>query len=327
MAAEQTRNVAELGQMADGAGGQYRDAFGALGDAKTGFDALAAGEGPSLAQAQLEAQSGRNIAAQMALAGQARGGNLSAMTNQAQATGVGMAMQTNQQLAELRAEEQLAAMQASAGLAGQMAGMSSDRQMGMMGMGQQALGAQADRDMAWRLAQQDNKMRRKDGNRAFGLNAVGLGLEMAPGMAGMFSDRNLKRDIKPAKSPIAMVLLADSEHEGCEVCGRSGCKAEHETESMGDGGDQARLAARQALGKLRPYEYEYTQEGRERGMPGGKIVGVMAQDLEKSEAGRELVDEEHGRKWVDGPKALSLVLAGAADHEQRLRALEKGKGR
>jgi hypothetical protein len=329
MAAEQTANVAQLGAQAGQAGGQYQDAYGALGGAKAGFDALAAGEGPSLAQAQLEAQSGRNIASQMALAGQARGGNLSGMAQAAQATGAGMALQTNQQMAELRAQEQLAAMQGAAGLAGQMAGMSSDRQLGMMGMGQQALGSQVDRDMAWRLAQQDARQRQRESNRAFGLGVVDRGLgavEAGAGMAGTFSDRDLKQDIKRAKSPIAMLLLAKPEADECPSCGRAGCEAEHETESMGRGDDPSvakRLAARKAFKKLRSYEYEYTDEGRDKGMPGGKVVGVMAQDLEKSEAGRELVSEKKGRKWIDGRKALSLVLAGAADHEQRLAALEK----
>lgn len=339
MAAEQTANVQQLGAQAGRAGGQYQDAFGALGDAKAGFDALAAGEGPSLAQAQLEAQSGRNIAAQMALAGQARGGNMAGMSQAAAATGTGMALQTNQQMAELRANEQLGAMQAGAGLAGQMAGMSSDRELGMMGMGQQAFGAQVAGDMAWRLAQQEAAQRKREANRAFGLGVADRGLgaiEAGANIAGTFSDRVLKRDIKPAKSPIAMLLLGKGEDDdACPHCGRPGCAAEHETESMGsDDGDEdegpslvRRLAARDAFKKLKPYEYEYNDEGREKGMPEGKVLGVMAQDLEKSEAGRELVDEKNGRKWIDGRKALSLVLAGAADHEARLAALEKGMGR
>lgn len=332
--AEQAANAEKLDALAGAAGRQYEGAYGALGDAKARFDALAAGQGPSVAQAQLEAASGRNIAAQMALAGQARGGNLAQMANQAQATGAGMAMQTQQQMAELRAEEQLAAMNASAGLAGQMAGMANDRQMGTLGMGQQAMAAQADRTMAWGMAQQDQAQRRRESNLGFGL---GL-LEAGTGLAGTFSDRTLKRDIKPAKSPIAMLLLAEDDEDdgGCPHCGRPDCQAEHETESMGSeppepeaegGGLARRLAARKALGKLRPYEYEYNDEGRARGMPEGKVVGVMAQDLELSEAGRALVDDEQGRKWIDGRKALSLLLAGAADHEARLRAVEKGKVR
>jgi hypothetical protein len=314
---EQQANVQQLGGQANQAGGQYQDAYGALGDAKAGFDALAAGEGPSLAQAQLEAQSGKNIAAQMALAGQARGGNLNAVTQGAQATGAGMMLQTNQQLAEQRMAEQLAAMNASAGMAGQMAGMSSDRQLGMMGMGQQALGQQVSNDMAWKLAMLDDRRRQQEGNRAFGLNAAGLGLEVAgaaiPG-GGAFSDRDLKTKVKRAKSPIAMLLLASP--EDCE----------DEDEPMGEPSTARKLAARKALGKVEPYEYEYNAEGKARGMPGGKVVGVMAQDLERSEAGREVVEEKDGRKWLDGRKALSLVLAGAADHEQRLAELE-GKRR
>lgn len=45
----------------------------------------------------------------------------------------------------------------------------------------------------------------------------------------------------------------------------------------------------------------------------GEIVGVMAQDLEKSKLGREIVEEdEQGRKYVDGRKLSSLFLASLA---------------
>lgn len=336
MSAEQSANVDMLGNMAGGAGGQYQDAYGALGGAKAGFDALASGSGPSLAQEQLKTQSGKNIAAQMALAGQARGGNMAAMTNAAAATGSGMQMETNRQMAELKAGEQLAAMNASAGLAGQMAGMSSDRQMGMMGMGQDAFGSQVDRDMAWRLAQQDARMRRKENNRAFGLGIADRGLgaiEAGAGIAGM-SDIRVKENIKPVKSPIAMLLLgkvkSGDEDGECPHCGREDCESEHETESMGSDEKPSmakRLAARDALSKLKPYEYEYNEEGREKGMPKGKVIGVMAQDMEKSEMGADAVEEKDGRKWIHGFKSLSMVLAGAADHEARLAALEKKRGR
>ena len=155
------------------------------------------------------------------------------------------------------------------------------------------------------------------------------------------SDINVKEKIKPIKSPIAMLLLGkaksgdDDECEGeeCEHCGRMGCKSEHETESMGSSDDDEkpslarRLAAREAFGKMRPYEYEYNDEAKSMGMPSGKVVGIMAQDMEKSEAGKEVVGEKEGRKWLDGPKAISLVLAGAADHETRLAELEKKRGR
>jgi Chaperone of endosialidase len=341
---EQYANRAKLGRLGTEAGGQYQDAYGALGDARAGLDALAAeaGQGPSLAEAQLETNAGRNIAAQMAMAGQARGGNMASMTQAAQATGTGMALQTNQQLAELRAQEaaeaqnfKLSAMNASAGLAGQMAGMSSGRQLDSLGMGQAAL--QNDAAMAAQMQMQQNELRaqRKQANRQWANDVGNTGLRAAEGAAEAvgklwpMSDVRVKEKIKPAKSPIAMLLLGKAEGE-CPHCGREGCEAEHETESKGSGEDDEtpgiarQLAARGALKKLKPYEYEYSDEGRAKGMPAGRVVGVMAQDLERSEAGREVVGEdEDGRKHIDVTKSISLVLAGAADHEKRLAALER----
>lgn len=64
------------------------------------------------------------------------------------------------------------------------------------------------------------------------------------------------------------------------------------------------------------FEYKNKSNGT------GKQVGVMAQDLEKSKLGGQIVDNKKGQKQVDFAKGLGAVLAAQADLNKRLKALE-----
>jgi hypothetical protein len=80
--------------------------------------------------------------------------------------------------------------------------------------------------------------------------------------------------------------------------------------------------AEELLKGLRAYRYKYRSEKDGK----GEFVGPMAQDLEKSRAGRQAVFEgPDGKKMVHGAR-LSLALAAAAGNiDRRLRSLEKGR--
>lgn len=54
----------------------------------------------------------------------------------------------------------------------------------------------------------------------------------------------------------------------------------------------------------------------------GRRVGIMAQDLERSEAGKRIVFDAPGGKALDVNKALSAALASAARLNERVRDLE-----
>lgn len=73
------------------------------------------------------------------------------------------------------------------------------------------------------------------------------------------------------------------------------------------------------LATLKPYTFKYAEDV---GM-GGKIYGVMAQDLEKTNIGSTLVFEHEGKKAVDVPRTVSLLLAVIADLNSRLKKLEE----
>lgn len=88
----------------------------------------------------------------------------------------------------------------------------------------------------------------------------------------------------------------------------------------------------QFLGRLRPATYRYNKEGRklQRRLGSeaeGRQVGVMAQDLEKSDVGRSMVSENaEGRKKVDVGKAAMASLAANAYLKDRIDQLEGALG-
>lgn len=74
------------------------------------------------------------------------------------------------------------------------------------------------------------------------------------------------------------------------------------------------------LDNLKPYNYNYKDEAHGE----GKHTGIMAQDLEKSAIGKELVKETPDGKHVDVKKALSAIMASQARLARRLKDIEKG---
>jgi hypothetical protein len=76
------------------------------------------------------------------------------------------------------------------------------------------------------------------------------------------------------------------------------------------------------LDSLTSYKYKYKNPAKH---GGGERVGVMAQDLEKSDAGAQMVSDGPEGKMVDFSKSGPTVLASLADINDRLRKLE-GEG-
>ena len=83
------------------------------------------------------------------------------------------------------------------------------------------------------------------------------------------------------------------------------------------------------LSALAPKSYEYTEEAIDKGAPTGRKSGVMAQDMQKSKLGKQLVKETpEGDLKVDSNMALSALMAAGANANKRLKALEnKSKGK
>lgn len=71
------------------------------------------------------------------------------------------------------------------------------------------------------------------------------------------------------------------------------------------------------LSKIDPYTFEYKDESL-----GGKQMGVMAQDLEKSDIGRSLVENHPEGKTVRVDKIGLPILAAQSDMFKRIKELE-----
>ncbi len=75
------------------------------------------------------------------------------------------------------------------------------------------------------------------------------------------------------------------------------------------------------LDELVPYQYEYKDEKHGE----GKQLGVLAQDLEKSEQGQKSIINTAEGKMVDPSKLQGPMMASLADLHQRLKNLESGE--
>jgi hypothetical protein len=76
------------------------------------------------------------------------------------------------------------------------------------------------------------------------------------------------------------------------------------------------------LGKLQSYDYNYKNPNEE-GTSEGRKTSVMAQDLEKSEIGKDMVfDRADGKKMVDYGKALPALVAAVAEQHKDLEDLK-----
>jgi hypothetical protein len=81
------------------------------------------------------------------------------------------------------------------------------------------------------------------------------------------------------------------------------------------------------LAAIKPRTYEY-KDAEVPGAAPGRFLSPMAQDLEKSELGKDLVVEGvDGYKRVDYARGLGALLASAAFQEERIAKLEKKGGK
>jgi hypothetical protein len=94
----------------------------------------------------------------------------------------------------------------------------------------------------------------------------------------------------------------------------------------GQKSDERSKQAIQAVRAAPGYEYEYKPEHQGPGAPPGRHVGPMAQDLEKTPMGKQMVSEgPNGMKQIDTARLPLLNTAALHDIDSRLRKLEGGR--
>lgn len=285
-----------------GFGQDYQAALGQQGQMFDQYGQMAAGQGPSLAQAQL--QEGMGMASQAATQQMlnARGGNAAGAQMAGATIGASMGGQAAMASAALRQQEQLAAMQQQAALANQMAGQGLQGQMGMEQLYQGALGQQLDANLAGRQLRNEGQMQR---------------LERGKMIKSFFlpdlSDPRAKTGIEPTQPSGAQ--------KAGGILGALGLGTIGSLVALSDVRSKTNIAptsASEVMGQLEPATYEYKPGF---GQPPGRNVGVMADDL--GAAYPQAVGQgPDGLLYIDQAKAGALTLAASAEQEKRIRMLE-----
>lgn len=324
-----------------GAGGaSQQDAMGMMRQA-------AMGQGPSAAQAQMQRGLGQAIAASRSAAASAKGVN-PALAQRMAAQGI--AQQTADvasQAAALRAQEQQAAMSQYGGMAeaqrGQDIGLASQQaqltqQAGLQGAAQQQQMAQFNAGQLQQaaLANQGADLQAQQASLAATGQLIGMGMsheqaqaQLNLGLMGQQTQRQLSAaQIRAAQQAAASAQSAADRDFwrntlvglGTQivggVAGGAGAQLAMSDERVKTDIEPAAVEVRTLLDAIRPFSFEY-KDGE-----GDRNYGLMAQDLEKSEAGRTLVEERDGIKRVDTGKLAMAIAAAAADLNDRVEKLE-----
>lgn len=267
--------------------------------------------GPSAAELQMRQGLGAAINAQRAQAASARG--LSpGMAQRMAAQGIaGAQMQTNQQTGVLRAQEQLGAQNALGGLLAQQRG----QDLNSAQMAQQ--GAQFNTQ-----TEMQNRQQMDQATQAY----IGMGMSREQAQQQALADQEKLKADQQASANTLNAATAEGNADRAQkakggLIGAAGAalgsifsdrnakteirEADADTEELLDG--------------MGSYLYKYRDQRHGK----GERLGVMAQDVAKSRAGREIVSRhESGLLQLDGKKTLGALLAAAANLNKRVRRME-----
>lgn len=311
--------------------------------------AKASGEAPSLAEAQLRSATDRNLAQQLAAAQAQRGGNVAAQQRQLAQQGAQAGREVAQDAAQARLQEQMGYEQMLAQQLGQEQEMADQlmkyyldrgfsieeaRTAALMDfertrLGQDRVAAQ----IASGNFQAQQQAGAQMGAAGLGLLGTGLGLASKAGLGGKIasgigaigsiftSDETKKTKIKKVdKKDISKMLKVVSKSlEKSEDTGDNKAKNESEKKDI----------KKDFLDKLTAYTYEYKKDMKDKPEAGkGRFMSIMAQDLEKTPLGKNMVIEnEDGVKMIDSGKGFGAILAAQAHLNKRLEELEKKKSK
>lgn len=300
------------------------------------------GSGPSAAQALAKSQLDSNIAAQSAMAAQARGGNIAGALRGAQQAGQGMMLQSQQQNAALRAQEQLNAQQTMMAGNAQLAG---------------ALGNQRVTDVNQAVAGAgalNQAVTNQAGQAQLGQGAIAQGAQMLGTSAGLAQNefgqemgiqagiigqqqaqQQLRNQLYGASQGVPIAAMgvnganAQAGYQGGMQLLGAGASAGGALLAMSDKRSKTNIKdgtadAEELLRSVKPASYEYKPELQKDPNAGaGRYLSPMAQDLQKSKVGREMVAERpDGMLQVDYAKGLGAMLTGlAVTHAKAEKAL------
>lgn len=301
---------------------QFRQGQAGLASA---LQAQMAGQGPSLAQSQLQSATDRNIAQAMALAGSQRGGANPAALRNIQNQAAMANQQAARQSAELMAQEQMAARGQLAGvlqgargqdigLATEQAGLSQQANLANQNLQGQQLLSQAELDQQAAIANQTAALKQQGLNDAQ-INAI--------------IDQQLKQQQIQQQGVLGASQIEAGERNASRqmaagIVGGLGQAAATGAAAMSDrnvktnikSGDKDLKGFLNAIGSSK-YSYKNKDHGA------GTYISPMAQELEKTKLGKDMVIDTPQGKMVDYARGAGTYLSAASMLSKRMDKLEK----
>lgn len=300
--------TAQAAQLATGPADQVRAQQQTLANQ---LQAQATGQAPSLAEAQLRQATDRSLAQQLALAASQRGGNQAAtqrqlLRNQAQA-GQNIARDA----ATARIQEQQLAQQT---LGGQLSGI----RQADIGQATTQAQLQQQTNLANQQAELQNQAQ-KDAQQRF-LKQEQLRLRQ--------EQQNIVNQEQLQNAQLQQQQQQKAEQAAGATIGGLGSAIStgislFSDEDLKKDIKDANKDVKKFLDALQAKSFTFKDKEKANNKENKKSVGITAQDLEKSEMGKTMVEDTKEGKQVNMKEAFSAVLASQAFLNQRLNDIEK----
>lgn len=266
--------------------GQSQEARNVQADLMKALQARSEGKTPSIAEQQLQQQSEQNIAAQNAAMAGARGINPALAARLVGNQAAQAQQQTNQQAAILRSQEQQAAEGALAGLA------TNTRGQDMSGTASSE---------ATSLAQQSMLQQQAEADRRAQMAKEGINIQSH--QTQQAAEQSQDKQMGDFVSNLGQAAVSFSDKE---------LKKEVKTGSKDIKKFLDAISAK-------AYKYKESEHGE------GKHVSPMAQDLERTDLGKSMVEDTPAGKVVNYGKGFGAILAAQAELNKRLKKIEGAK--
>lgn len=303
----------------------------------------ASGQGPSLAVEQLKQAQNRSLAQQMAAAQSARGGNPALLQRQAMQNAAQNNTAMAGQATQARMQEQLQAQQMYGNQVNLMQGNSDQRVQQYLQQGFSIAQAQ-------QAAAAD--FQHLSVNQAMGLAGINAGIQTANHQQDVSAMNKEVEDIQKFATMGVGGMMGGSKTSmpsggsylgGNQMAANMGNSqfmqgatpassslSGSNSMSMGMLSDETQKQdikssskdVKGFLDKLSEKSYEY-KNSKLPGTASGRRFGIIAQDLEKSQAGKSIVKDTEYGKMVDTQQGFGLALSALAHLNKRLSKLEK----
>lgn len=269
----------------------------------------AIGSGQKMGAGELAAmrQGNRAVAQQQAFARMQRGGNSAMAARDAARNAGNIGLATAGQAQQAALGDQMAANQ----LAGSLYGQGREQDIGLAGqqaqLAQQRNLTQAQLNQSTSLANMQAKLQQ-------------MGMNDQAALAYMAQIHGISLEEMQARLAQEQATLGNKGifPDLLQAAGTAGAAAMTSDRRLKKDIASADATIDDLLDKLKPYTYRYKDEKHGE----GPRPGIMAQDLNRSEAGKQIVRRDAEGLKVDINAAISTALAASARLNKRLRALE-----